>query len=162
SGPTGAPLPRVGNPSQSHCHRAIPPKSRGRQAPCSSQRMEPRATPASIYGRIADIWRQLPWLFRLAVLSAVLSPIVLCFAWFRCGITGCPDVGRLRSYRPGGAPVLLDRQDRVVGDLAPVEGELVSLHSLPRHVPDAFIAVEDRRFREHGAVDLTRVLGALW
>jgi penicillin-binding protein 1A len=74
---------------------------------------------------------------------------------------GCPDVDRLSSYRPGGAPVLLDRRGNAIGDLTPVEGELVELKSLPAHVPDAFVAVEDRRFRTHGAVDFPRVLGAL-
>src|SRR5207253_2767893 len=39
--------------------------------------------------------------------------------------------------------------------------ELVRLSSLPRYVPDAFVAVEDQRFREHGAIDVRRVLGAL-
>ena len=88
--------------------------------------------------------------------------LILIVAWTRCGIRGCPDVRRLASYRPGGAPVLLDREGRPFGDLAPVEGELVTLRSLPKHVPQAFLAVEDRRFYEHGAVDWMRVLGALW
>ncbi|HEX6738349.1 MAG TPA: PBP1A family penicillin-binding protein [Vicinamibacteria bacterium] len=82
--------------------------------------------------------------------------------WQRCGFKGCPDVGRLSAYRPGGAPVLLDRHGRRIGDLAPVDGELVPLATLPAHVPAAFVAVEDRRFRVHGAVDLPRVAGALW
>jgi penicillin-binding protein 1A len=81
--------------------------------------------------------------------------------WARCGLAGCPDVRRLTSYQPGGAPVLLDRDGKPFADLAPVEGEVVPLKSLPRHVPQAFIAAEDRRFYEHGAVDLRRVVGAL-
>jgi penicillin-binding protein 1A len=87
--------------------------------------------------------------------------VLLALAWNRCGFMGCPDVDRLSSYRPGGAPVLLDRRGNVIGDLTPVEGELIELKSLPSHVPDAFVAVEDRRFRAHGAVDFPRVLGAL-
>jgi penicillin-binding protein 1A len=92
---------------------------------------------------------------------AIAVPVVfLGFAWNRCLFTGCPDVSRLSSYRPGGAPVLLDRHGKAIGDLSPVDGELVSLKSLPPHVANAFVAVEDRRFREHGAVDLPRVVGA--
>ena len=30
--------------------------------------------------------------------------------WFRCGLAGCPNVGRLRAYQPGKASRLLDRQ----------------------------------------------------
>jgi penicillin-binding protein 1A len=92
---------------------------------------------------------------------AIAAPMVLLgFAWNRCLFTGCPDVARLSSYRPGGAPVLLDRHGKAIGDLSPVEGELVALKSLPPHVADAFVAVEDKRFRAHGAVDFPRVVAA--
>jgi 1A family penicillin-binding protein len=80
--------------------------------------------------------------------------------WARCGLRGCPDVARLRSYQPGGASRLLDRGGRVFAELRPVEGETVQLRSVPRHVRDAFIAVEDRRFYTHGGVDWRRVIGA--
>jgi penicillin-binding protein 1A len=75
---------------------------------------------------------------------------------------GCPDVHRLASYQPGGASVLEDRNGKVFADLAPIEGELIRLTALPKHVPEAFIAIEDQRFRDHEAVDLRRVLGAVW
>jgi penicillin-binding protein 1A len=92
---------------------------------------------------------------------AIAAPVVfLGLAWNRCLFTGCPDVSRLSSYRPGGAPVLLDRHGKAIGDLSPVEGELVALKSLPAHVANAFVAVEDKRFRDHGAVDLPRVVAA--
>ncbi|MET0553864.1 MAG: PBP1A family penicillin-binding protein [Vicinamibacteria bacterium] len=92
---------------------------------------------------------------------AIAAPVLLLgFAWNRCLFTGCPDVSRLSSYRPGGAPVVLDRHGKAIADLAPVEGEVVALKSLPAHVANAFVAVEDKRFREHGAVDLPRVLAA--
>jgi penicillin-binding protein 1A len=93
--------------------------------------------------------------------SGVAGILILGVAWARCGLAGCPDVRRLTSYQPGGAPVLLDRDGKSFADLAPVEGEVVPLKSLPPHVPQAFIAAEDRRFYEHGAVDLRRVMGAL-
>jgi penicillin-binding protein 1A len=37
----------------------------------------------------------------------------------------------------------------------------VPLDSLPEHVPNAFIAIEDKRFWDHGGVDWRRVFGAL-
>jgi penicillin-binding protein 1A len=113
-------------------------------------------------GRFRRFWRARHPFTRAAVVAAVVAVVLLGVTWTRCGVRGCPDVRRLASYRPGGAPVLLDRQGRPFGDLAPVEGELVTLRSLPKHVPAAFVAVEDRRFYEHGAVDWRRVAGALW
>jgi penicillin-binding protein 1A len=118
--------------------------------------------PRTFFGRIADHCRQWPRGVWIGILAATVALGLLAVAWYRCGFQGCPDVKRLSSYRPGGAPVLLDRHGRAVGDLAPVEGELVALQSLPTYVPQAFIAIEDRRFRQHGAVDVPRLFGALW
>jgi penicillin-binding protein 1A len=82
-------------------------------------------------------------------------------AWHTCGFAGCPDAGRLAAYRPGGAPLLLDRQGQVIATLAPDDLPEVRLASLPAHLPAAFVAIEDRRFLEHGAIDWRRVAGAL-
>ncbi len=89
----------------------------------------------------------------LAVIGAV--------AWERCGWRGCPEVSTLEAYRAGGAPRLLDRHGEELGSLSPVGREAVPLDSLPPHVADAFLAVEDRRFYRHGAVDAFRVVGAV-
>ena len=77
-----------------------------------------------------------------------------------CGLRGCPDPARLVAYQPGGASVLLDRHGRKFADLAPVEREMIKLADLPEFVPQAFIAVEDKRFFDHHGVDWTRVMGA--
>ena len=96
----------------------------------------------------------------LIALAVAVPVVFLGLAWNLCLFTGCPDVSRLSSYRPGGAPVLLDRHGKAIADLSPVEGELIALKTLPPHVANAFVAVEDKRFRAHGAVDLPRVVTA--
>ncbi|HEX2252586.1 MAG TPA: PBP1A family penicillin-binding protein [Thermoanaerobaculia bacterium] len=100
----------------------------------------------------------------------MLSVLVLVFAlgaflglagWWTCGFRGCPNVDTLSSYTPEGAPVLLDRNGEPFAELKPAGHQVVELESLPEYVPEAFIAVEDRRFREHDGVDWRRVAGAL-
>jgi len=86
--------------------------------------------------------------------------LILGAAWERCGIRGCPNVARLASYQPGGASVLLDRRGEPFADLTPVTHAVVEIESLPKHVPAAFIAVEDKRFYRHNGVDWRRVAGA--
>jgi 1A family penicillin-binding protein len=117
---------------------------------------------ALLRSRLSDRWHRTAPAVRAVAIGVPVLAIVLAVAWSQCFFTGCPDVHRLTSYRPGGASVLLDRNGKPFADLAPVEGELVKLSSLPRYVPEAFIAVEDRRFRDHGAIDVRRVLGAVW
>ncbi|NIP83331.1 MAG: hypothetical protein GWM90_30535, partial [Gemmatimonadetes bacterium] len=81
--------------------------------------------------------------------------------WRTCGLAGCPNVEVLTAYQPGNAPVVLDRAGGEVARLSPVSRELVALEGLPDVVAEAFMAVEDRRFREHGGVDWRRVVGSL-
>jgi penicillin-binding protein 1A len=99
----------------------------------------------------------------LGYLIAILYGALLLFSvsWSRCFFTTCPDVKKLAIYQPGGAPVLLDRNGEVFADLAPAEREIVPLSALPSYVAQAFLAVEDQRFYEHGGVDWRRVGGAM-
>jgi penicillin-binding protein 1A len=83
-------------------------------------------------------------------------------AWQTCGFGRCPDVARLTAYRPDKASLLLDRAGRVISQLVPADHDMVRLRDLPGHVAAAFLAIEDRRFFAHGAVDLRRVAGAVW
>jgi penicillin-binding protein 1A len=105
--------------------------------------------------------RLLAWL-GISLIVGGVTLAVATVAWERCLFQACPDVRRLASYQPGGGLVLLDRNGQKIEDIMPVEGVVVRLASLPPHVSEAFIAVEDRRFRDHGGVDWVRVAGALW
>lgn len=119
-----------------------------------------------VRGGLAALWR--PFRERrgprlaLGVMLAVGFALTLVggAAWQTCGFHGCPDAARLAAYRPGGAPLLLDRQGQVIATLSPDDLPEVHLRSLPGYLPAAFLAVEDRRFLEHGAVDWRRVAGA--
>jgi 1A family penicillin-binding protein len=101
---------------------------------------------------------------RLAVGAAVVLVLGLAAAtvlWQRCGLHGCPDVERLKGYMPDEASVLLDREGEEIGKLFVTRRVVVELGDLPDHVGDAFVAIEDQRFWQHGGVDWQRVIGAL-
>src|SRR5919106_1623042 len=93
-------------------------------------------------------------------IAALIMLAVGGIGWTRCGWRGCPDVERLRAYQPGGASKLFDRNGREFAELRPVEAETAPLRSIPKHVREAFLAVEDQRFYDHGGVDWQRVGGA--
>jgi penicillin-binding protein 1A len=108
-------------------------------------------------------WRNLPPRTAWIAFAVILVSLALLFSisWQYCFFDGCPDVASLAAYQPGGAPMLLDRNGEVFADLMPVERQVVPLFELPSHVPQSFLAVEDKRFHEHGGVDWHRVGGAL-
>ena len=103
-------------------------------------------------------WRRAARVALIAFAALLLGGGVF---WTRCGIRGCPDVGRLAAYQPDGAPQVIDRYGREVGTLALINRKVVKIADLPKHVADAFIAVEDKRFREHHGIDFHRIGGAL-
>jgi len=120
----------------------------------------PGGTAGAGAGRVERLLARIPPSVSAPGIAASL--MVLCVAlWANCGVRGCPDVRRLVSYQPGGATVLLDRSGERIADLSPVRHDVVPIDDLPEHLTEAFIAVEDRRFRDHSGVDPLRVGGAL-
>jgi penicillin-binding protein 1A len=123
----------------------------------------PAASPWARTAWARNAWDRASVRQRWAVAVAVLCllPLVPAFvAYQRCGAHGCPDVARLGAFQPDGAPVLLDRHGTRFAELRLADRVLVELERLPEHVPEAFLAVEDKRFFEHGGVDWRRVVGA--
>ena len=81
--------------------------------------------------------------------------------WFGpCGLGGCAPVTELERFQAEGSQ-LFDRDGKPFGTLATVNRRVVPLDSLPEYLPQAVLAVEDRRFYDHGGVDWRRFMGAL-
>jgi 1A family penicillin-binding protein len=57
---------------------------------------------------------------------------------------------------------VLDVQGRLIGELFVERRFPVPLHTLPRYLPQAVVAVEDARFYQHPGVDARAVLRAAW
>lgn len=64
-----------------------------------------------------------------------------------------PDVSGLLINGPSRDVTILDDRGRLVAQHGLTQGVLVEVKSLPSYVPNAFIAIEDRRFRSHIGVD---------
>lgn len=59
--------------------------------------------------------------------------------------------------------VILDEDGQLIEKIQAVEFRtIVDISQIPEHVQNAFIAIEDERFRTHNGFDLKRIFGALW
>jgi penicillin-binding protein 1A len=66
----------------------------------------------------------------------------------------CPTIDAFLAYEPPEATRLFAADGSRLADLSPERRTVVSLEAIPQQVRDGFIAVEDRRFWEHGGVDV--------
>ncbi|HET7084182.1 MAG TPA: PBP1A family penicillin-binding protein [Rhizomicrobium sp.] len=64
-----------------------------------------------------------------------------------------PDVRNLMISGPSQDVTILDDRGRLIARRGLTQGMMVKAQDLPDYVPNAFIAIEDRRFRSHIGVD---------
>ncbi len=63
--------------------------------------------------------------------------------------------------QPPQASLVFARDGSLIGELGRELRSSISISTLPKYLPQAFVAVEDHRFYEHDGVDLIGVAGAL-
>ena len=73
--------------------------------------------------------------------------------------TGTGDPWRL--VQPPQVTVVVARDGAVLGELGREKRLSVSIRTMPAYLPQAFVAVEDKRFYQHDGVDLVGVAGAI-
>jgi penicillin-binding protein 1A len=64
-----------------------------------------------------------------------------------------PDVKNLFASGPSRDVTILDDRGRLIARRGLTQGAMVKAEDLPGYVPNAFIAIEDRRFRDHFGLD---------
>jgi penicillin-binding protein 1A len=68
-------------------------------------------------------------------------------------LSGLPDVRNLMVSGPSQDITILDDRGRQIARRGLTQGRMVRVEDLPAYVPNAFIAIEDRRFRSHIGID---------
>jgi penicillin-binding protein 1A len=95
--------------------------------------------------------RRRTWPYALALVGA--WGIILGGVFFSRFLSNLPDVNALLAHGPSQDITLLDDQGRLIARRGLTQGAMVQVGELPKYVADAFIAIEDRRFRDHFGVD---------
>src|SRR6266540_1341708 len=72
-----------------------------------------------------------------------------------------PDDQPWKIISPPQSSLVFARDGSLIGEIGKELRQSVSIRSLPRYLPQAFVAVEDHRFYQHRGVDYVGIAGAL-
>ncbi len=104
------------------------------------------------------------WTWRTAASIAAagaLFMVVAVWVWIYWGLPRVPDADTLWALNRQESVMFVDSEGEILGVRGPYYGRRAHLAELPDYVPQAFLAIEDRRFYEHGGVDRMAVLRAV-
>ena len=104
--------------------------------------------------------------FLFTVMSLIVLAVLLSARWLWVGALTVPSYAQARAaYRPSDA-LLLDRHGQVLHELRidPRHRRLpwTALNEISSIVSSVIVAVEDRRFFQHGGVDFRALVSAAW
>lgn len=133
-----------------------PPTSEPSSAPGPRRRTRapnPTSRPASAHADSAPRGpkRRATWPYVLVMLCA--WGLIFGGLFFSHFLSTLPDVGNLMVSGPSQDITILDDRGRQIARRGLTQGQMVRAEDLPDYVSNAFIAIEDRRFRMHLGVD---------
>ncbi|HEY4250829.1 MAG TPA: transglycosylase domain-containing protein, partial [Roseomonas sp.] len=107
--------------------------------------------------RRSRLGRLVAWGVILTVWGVLaLGGLLLFFTWDMPR----PDSALAATRRP--SVTLTAADGRLIATSGDLYGETLRLSEMPRHLPAAVIAIEDRRFRQHFGLDLIGLARAVW
>ena len=109
------------------------------------------------YGRLGPRGR---WRTNLAALGVVGLGAGLGWGSWAHVCDACPSIAQIYAFEPKEATRLYTADGSILAELAVERRTPIDIQNLPRHVYEAFIAVEDKRFWKHGGIDLRGTLRA--
>jgi penicillin-binding protein 1A len=169
--PPAAPRPERARAERPRAEKKAAPRPFGR-APRDKpapRRSRPEGNgPAFSFEKVGPLLARLKWLWITLAILFVLGTVVATaggiFIWqkYLTDVPALPERSALFAVNRAPGIRFLDRQDRLIATRGPRYGQRITLKQLPAHVPKAFLAAEDRRFYEHGALDLYGIARAMW
>jgi penicillin-binding protein 1A len=91
----------------------------------------------------------------------VLLAVLGLWVWIYWGLPRVPDADTLWALNRQPSIMFVDSEGQILGTRGPFYGRRTQLAELPDYVPQAFLAIEDRRFYQHEGVDRMAIFRAL-
>jgi penicillin-binding protein 1A len=100
---------------------------------------------------------------RIASFAAggVLLFVLALWVWIYWGLPRVPDADTLWALNRQPSVMFTDSEGEIIGVRGPYYGRRARLGEVPDYVPQAFLAIEDRRFYQHEGVDRMAIFRAL-
>lgn len=95
-------------------------------------------------------------MLRLAIAGIIIGGIIVMYF-----ARTLPDIRDLNTIRKQQGITITTEDGRVVANYGDVYGEYIPFEKLPKHLVEAVIATEDRRFFAHGGIDLWGIARAM-
>jgi penicillin-binding protein 1A len=73
----------------------------------------------------------------------------------------CPSIAQIHTWEPQQTSKVFSQDGTLLAEFGSERRTPVSIHALPPHVPQAFVAVEDRRFYDHAGFDVRGISRAV-
>jgi 1A family penicillin-binding protein len=70
-----------------------------------------------------------------------------------CAGDACPSIAQVKTWQPEQTSKLFSADGQLIGELGFQRRTPVSIHAIPAYVPEAVVAIEDKRFYQHGGFD---------
>ncbi|UCC11141.1 MAG: transglycosylase domain-containing protein, partial [candidate division WOR-3 bacterium] len=99
-------------------------------------------------------------LFRWAIVLALSLLGGLAVGGYMATVRDLPPTESISFFTPPVATKVYDDSNNVIGEFFIERRELASLSSVPEHLKNGFICVEDKRFYSHWGVDILRLFKA--
>lgn len=98
------------------------------------------------------------WVFvlRMGIAAAIVGGVVVMYF-----ARNLPDIRELNTIKKQQGITITTMDGRVVANYGDVYGEYLPYEKMPKHLIEAVIATEDRRFFSHGGIDFWGILRAM-
>ena len=132
-------------------------KDRLKRKPSSLPPSKPLKKPSPKGPKFSLRWVLLKLFISLAIWGISLGSLVV--LWFSYDL---PDVNKLQASVRKPGVVIQAADGTIIGTYGDLYEDMVKINELPAYVPQAFMAIEDRRFYHHFGVDVIGLIRAAY